>query len=218
MVVVLWTGIASAGEEQRLPVDLLVVGDEYLDADLPRNPEGIWWVLHQPAAGTALESLNIRVTRFSDLCGDGQAKQQRGRSVSVPDAENAILLLRGAVGLSTGSVRTAFLTDGVSGGADSVTTRWNDDSVVVRHLVESYRYNVEMTVGSRTLPLHSDEWQGDGQWMVRWIGDLNRDGWPDVLLDASHKYSVYTTRLFLSAAGKDGVEMFEAATLTHSSC
>lgn len=67
--------------------------------------------------------------------------------------------------------------------------------------------------------LHREEWRGDGDWRVRWIGDLNRDGRPDLLVDASFKYSVFRTRLYLSSLAGDGqLELAEWATTTRVAC
>ena len=215
---VLSAGTLSGVELQSQSADLLVPGDEYRKSDLPGHPDGIWWVLHRPAGETVLEPLAVLVRRFHDSCVDEQAHEESGRAVSVPDAERPILLLRTELELSSGPVQTAFVTDGVTGDADSVSAHWNEYPLAVRHVVDGYRYNIEMTVGNRTFALRSDEWQGDGHWAVRWIGDLNRDGWPDVLLDASHKYSVHTTRLFISSTGEGEVTMSEVATFTHTAC
>jgi hypothetical protein len=68
-----------------------------------------------------------------------------------------------------------------------------------------------LTLGDEQFRLRTDPWHGDGHWSLRWIGDLNRDGWPDLLLDASYKYSVHTTRLFLSNATAGRVDFVEAA-------
>ena len=54
--------------------------------------------------------------------------------------------------------------------------------------------------------------------MVRWIGDLNRDGVPDLLVDASYKYSVHTTRLFLSRTTGGQIEFAEVGRFERTAC
>ncbi len=218
VALLLCTLVAGGGAPQSVATDLLIPGDEFRKDDLPEDPEGIWWVLHRPSGEAVLERLTIQVDRFHDPCVDEQADEESGRAVSVPDAADAILLLRGELGLSPGPVRTAFVMGVAPAEADAIEAPWGDVTVAVRHVVTGYRYSIEVAVGDRIFQLRSDEWQGDGHWGVRWIGDMNRDGWPDLLVDASHKYSVHTTRLFLSTGSGSVVEMTEAATFTHSAC
>lgn len=221
------TLIVNAGARGQR-VELLLPGDEYHQNDLPADPSGRWWVLHQPDGQPELEAMEIVVTPFRTCDDDAR---QTGRAVQVPTAQGSILLLRGLPGLGSGSVRTDFVDTSEAGASEQVEVPWDDtSSVVVRRVVndpdgdQPGRYRIELLVGARRYQLHADQWHGDGHWRVRWIGDLNRDGWPDVLLDASYKYSVHTTRLFLSRVdrrdrlGDDALTFDEVGTLSSSSC
>ncbi len=157
--------------------------------------------------------------------GEGCGGEQTGRAVSVPGVNDPILLVRGRPALRAGPVRTAFPAEGIAGHAKRIEVPWGDRPVIVHHVADlpvgdqPGVYRIELTMGDRRFRLHEDQWHGDGHWRVRWIGDLNRDGWPDLLVDASYKYSVYTTRLYLSSPGVDGrFEIGEAATFTHTAC
>ena len=112
----------------------------------------------------------------------------------------------GAASSLDGRVRTAFVDDTEAGESERVEVPWDEITVVVQRVIDGPRsdqagqYRIELQVGAERYHLHSDQYHGDGHWRVRWIGDLNGDGWPDLLLDASYKYSVNTTRLYLSRA------------------
>jgi hypothetical protein len=204
-------------------IEILLPGTEYHRRDLPADPTGAWWVLHGTTDEIVLESMEIAVTVFN-TCGDESPDQQDGRAVSVPDAHNPILLVRGHSDLASGPVRTGFLDDGVAGEAERIETSWDGEAVFVRHLTEGPtgdkpgRYRIDLVVGNRQFELYSDQWHGDGQWRLRWMGDLNRDGWPDLLVDASYKYSVFTSRLFLSRVTAGQLAVTQVATFEHSSC
>ncbi len=225
LVAVLVVGLAAADSDsvQGERPELLLPGDEHHLTDLPAHPEGTWWVLHRPGHETVLEPLAV-VVRSHQACGDQPPEEENGRAVLVPHAHDPVLLLRRHPGLTSGPVHTVFLDDGKVGESDSVTAQWDDGAVLVRHVTEGPygdepgHHHVELAVGGRQFRLHAGEWHGDGHWRVRWIGDLNRDGWPDLLLDASYKYSVYTARLFLSREADDQLEIHELATFTHSAC
>ena len=138
--------------------------------------------------------------------------------------ESQSFLVRGHVALSAGPVRTLFVDQSGTGEARQVEARWGDLPLAIRHLStlpngdQPGQYRVELTLGDLHFELHTDQWHGDGHWLVRWVGDLNRDGLPDVLLDASYKYSVYTTRLFLSRETAGQVAFTQAARLEHTAC
>ena len=204
-------------------MELLLPGDTYHRDDLPADPSGTWSVLHQPDGQAALEAMQIAVTPFR-TCGDEDPPQQTGRAVRVPTARDTILLLRGLPGIGSRLVRTAFVDSTGAGESERVEVPWDDITVVVQRVVDDPRgdqpgqYRIELLVGTERYQLHTDQWHGDGRWRVRWIGDLNRDGWPDLLLDASYKYSVNTTRLYLSRADNGRPAFAEAGIFTNAAC
>lgn len=213
----------TAPQAQGSGVELLLPGTEYDQREVPPDAAGTWWVLHRPVEQPVLERMDVIVTPFR-TCGDEDPNELSGRAVSTPDARAPILLVRGLRGLTAGPVRTAFAAGAGRGEAARVEVGWDDQPVIVRHVADdpegdqAGRYRIELTIGSRHFQLRSDQWHGDGHWRVRWIGDLNRDGWPDLLLDASYKYSVYTTRLYLSRVADGRLDIAEVASLEHTAC
>ena len=188
-------GLAATGSApaQGQRVELLLPSDDYHRSDLPADPAGPWWVLHQPDGRAVLEPTEIVVTPFR-TCGDKDAARETGREVRVPSAQGIIVLVRGLEGIGPGVVRTAFVDTDGAGAAERVEVPWDETLLVVQRVAEGPdgdqpgQYQIELLLGTQRYQLHTDEWHGDGRWRVRWIGDLNRDSWPDVLLDASHKY------------------------------
>lgn len=211
--------VPAAGRAQERPTQLLLPGDEYHEADLPAEPAGTWWTLVRRGDGALLERADVTVTAIAG-CGDAESGELTGRSVAVAGAE-PILMVRGGIALSRGPVHTVVPD---ARDAERVEAQWNGRALVLYRTTSSPvddqpgAYEVYVTFGERTLLLHTDQWHGDGHWLVRWIGDLNRDGWPDALFDASYKYSVRTTRLFLSRVSDGAFELLPAATFSHSAC
>lgn len=220
LLLVAFQGDAST---QGRRVEILLPGDEYQRNDLPAAAAGTWWVLHRPGGQAVLEAMEAVVTSFQG-CGDEDSSPPTGRTVRVPTARDPVLLIRGLPGLGPGSVRAVFFGSPGAGQSARVEVSWDDSKVVLQRVVHGTErdqpgeYRVELLVGTRRYRLHGDRWYGDGHWRVRWIGDLNRDGWPDLLFDASYKYSLNTTRLYLSREGRLGLEFSEVATLTTSAC
>lgn len=216
-------GVANTPTTGQTPsgnVTLLLPETEFSPSEGPADVAGAWWVLHDSGAGIALTSTGIQVTDVPS-CADDSPDAQPDRSASVPGAPNPIMLIRGVPGLEAGPVRSAFRDDGMTGEAARIELAWDGGPVIVRHLTQEPSgdqpglHRVALTIGDRDVDLLEEQWQGDGHWRLRWMGDLNRDGYPDLLVDASYKYSVYTTRLFLSQGRTAYTEM---ATFSHTSC
>lgn len=79
-------------------------------------------------------------------------------------------------------------------------------------------HELVMRLGDLKQTLYAqDEGDLDG-WRLRWAGDLDGDGKPDLLLDAANHYNTQTTRLFLSSRAKKGELVHEVATLSVTGC
>lgn len=212
------------------PLELLLPGDVYQDVELPADAAGRWWVLHATGETFVLDERDVAVAAVQG-CGDGPA----GRAVSVPGIADPVMLVRRHPDLRAGAVETAFVAPAGDPDARAVATMWRHRPLTVSWTIEpaagdepgSYRINATLedrgdgaaaVAAPRLLLDRSFPWQGDGDVGTRWIGDLNRDGWPDLLVDASYKYSVYTTRLFLSAVAEGSVALIEAAVLERAAC
>ena len=119
-------------------VELLLPGAAYHRDDLPTDPSGPWWVLHQPNGQAALEAMQITVTPFR-TCGDADPSQRTGRAVQVPTARDTIVLLRGLPGIGPRLVRTVFVDDTEAGESERVEVPWDDVTVVVQRIVDDPR-------------------------------------------------------------------------------
>lgn len=208
---------------QEASVQLLLPGSEYHASELPADMTGRWWVLHRTGDAVSLASLEIVVEPRAG-CSDEDPNRPGGRLVRVSHARNPILILRGLPELTAGPVRTAFLDRDGTGVEPVVEAQWGEQRMVLRHTAElpsgdqPGRYWVAVAIDERRYELRTDQWHGDGHWRVRWIGDLNRDGAPDLLLDASYKYSVHTTRLYLTHQADGRLQFDEVSQIEHTAC
>jgi len=151
LLVVLTASGSLAAQRQR--VDLLLPGDEYHRNDLPPDPSGTWWILHQSAGEVLLEATQIDVASFP-TCGDEVGTIQSGRAVRVPFAYDTTLLVRGLDGVRSGVVRTAFIDGSGAGVTNRVDAPWNEATVVVRRVVNGPHddtpgeYQIKLQVGA----------------------------------------------------------------------
>ena len=125
---------SSEGWARGERVELLLRGNGYHATDLPRNPAGPWWVLHRPTGTPSLESLQVVVTPVPG-CSDAP-DERNGRAVTVPQAGDPILLVRGSGKLAAGPVPTAFVNQNGSGERLRIQVLWQDQPVIVERTAD----------------------------------------------------------------------------------
>lgn len=95
------------------------------------------------------------------------------------------------------------------------------DAPPLEFSVESFgergRRLVLTRAGTRQVLFEAAESDTDG-WSLKWAGDLDGDGKPDLLLTADSHYARETLRLFLSSKAKKGELVHEVASLTGEGC
>jgi hypothetical protein len=204
-----------AAQSTEPPAALLLPGDEFTTEEVPPSAAGEWWVLYEAGGSTLLARAPVAIEAFHDSCIDDEAPEARsGRRVSVPGYDGVLALMRGVPDLRPGPVASASPPPTPAGLAGMVELVWSGGRSVVQGEIAGEGFRVLLVTGPRTDTLYATEWQDEGNWGVRWAGDLNRDGRLDLLLDATHKYSIATGRLFLSTEG--GLK--EVATFSHTGC
>jgi len=204
--------ISLAAQTVEPGATLLFVGEEFTSEEVPPTAAGEWWVLYPAGGSSRLARATVVIDVFHDPCVDEAPTKASGRRVEVPGYDSVIALMRGVPGLAPGPIASASLSPMRAGLAGAVEVVWSGGRSVINGVTAGDGYRVVLLTGTSADTLYSTEWQDEGSWRVRWAGDLNRDGRLDVLLDATHKYSVATQRLFLSAA--EGLH--EVATFTHT--
>jgi hypothetical protein len=84
--------------------------------------------------------------------------------------------------------------------------------------MENYRVEWVVAQGkSENQVLAAADFMDDALMHVHWVGDLNGDGMPDLLLNTSHKYSYSQLVLFLSSA-REGDILHRAASFRYTAC
>ena len=149
--------------------------------------------------------MQIAVTPFR-TCGDEDPPQQTGRAVRVPTARDTILLLRGLPGIGSRLVRTAFVDSTGAGDPNAWRCRGMTSRSLFNGLLAILEGINQGNTGSSCwlAPNGTNNIPTNGMAMV--AGERDGSGTStgmagrDLLLDASYKYSVNTTRLYLSRA------------------
>jgi hypothetical protein len=190
-----------------------------------------WWALRMNAGAFTLARRPVTLRKTRDVCEEDESASAPGLPrITVADS-SVVLLFSGVDGLQEGPVVTGRVlgraahdiladpNDFVGAPSDSARAVFRADTlrfVGAPHGEGGFR--VELTSLGASQVLYSADAQDEGGWSVRWVGDLNRDDLPDVLLDATNKYSVDVTLLYLSER-RDGKPAWqEAAAYEHVGC
>ena len=174
------------------------------------NATGPWLGLVLGREGPQLAHVGVRRERVEDVCFSTDSAKAWTDGLTI-ERSNAAIALLGEPRLTPGPVVAGIVLD--NGDFDA----FSDPNERARHVPDSARAvfgrdtlrfdAVPYAEGFRVVlrwrdveeVLYEAEFQDEGSWNVRWVGDLDRDGVPDVLLDATQKYSVDATWLHLSA-------------------
>ena len=231
LLYVLFVSCSAFTAEQH--VDLMLPGGEgegFSIDDLPVKPSGDWWVIDRDGVGFHLSRKEVQLKKYRN-CGDDDKDldEWTGRTVEVLGANNPVALIRGYSGFETGSLLAADFKFKEEKNSLNFEFTWDDQPASVRYLVDrpnfterpqsAGKYSVQLAVNRKEYVLYVwDDWDGEGDLELQWVGDLNRDGAPDVLLNTSVKYSVRTTRLFMSQSSEGAYQYFEVAKFDRSAC
>ncbi len=203
---------------QQAEPQLLLAGDGYTAYDIPEGVEGDWHVLFRHEGTFLLAELPVEIDSTHDACLDDGPDQMSGRRIVVGGVPSPVFMVRGVPGLRPGPVEVAEYTRSDYNLADTVTIRFSGTELSLRGVLEGDGYHLDLVSGSRVDRLFEAEWTDEGWWGLSWAGDLNRDGIVDLLLEATHKYSVHPTRLFLSGWEQAGALPVEVAVFTVTAC
>jgi len=192
---------------KNLKVKLLQTGDFHSE-EVPYRSGEKWLGLFRINGSYSLIETTIRKT-------SSKHKGLYDTNVSTTTAGDPVFLLRGAPDLSPGEIRTVFdstLDDQYGYFTDSMPKGFGLAGSFWKLRAENLSLSGPPTMGTslvlerlggetqilRHLPNGCD----DCGWSVEWVGDLNRDGHLDFLIDLSGHYNSSEPTLFLS---KDGI-------------
>lgn len=178
--------------------EILFTGSFHGDEVKARSGE-TWLCLMATKTGDELKTCTIDVKTVHDVIADDNS----GKEVSVRGGGEAVLLVRNVPGLKPGPVRTFF------SGTWSLRPENGSLGLGSEMQLEMGRegvwYTVEFWAGStRKQVLWRNEYVGDGPPLLRWVGDLDRDGKLDLLIDVTDHDNLSRMALFLSSLAKEG--------------
>ena len=181
----------AAGQE------LLVPGGPYEASAVPADARGEWLGLVAGDGPDRLVPVRVAVDNVMEECTGSPGA---ARLVRVTGGPPPLVLLRGVPGVREGAVAPGTLATPLDWRQPQAGT-FGGRPFLLREERVGEGFRLRYAWGQTLETVFETEYEDEGYWAVLWLGDLNRDGWPDLVLQADGKYSLQTTRLLLSRQG-----------------
>ena len=205
--------------KKSLKVKLLQTGNFHEEAVDRRDTSLPWFGLFKSQDGFTLKKVKVKVRYVRDYIIDDDNDAYTGKQVKINDKLEPLILIGGIDSLKEGKLKgkigkeivflpnqpvTVKLGDTVYmikayGKCSSILTSGSGDIVVKNYKVKLINTNT----GKSQLLYSNMEFEGEGPSLF-WIGDIDRDGKPDVIFDERTNYNVNSLALFLSSYAPKG--------------
>jgi hypothetical protein len=220
--------VADGKAERRSLVMLPSWAAEWQGDDAALRADGQWLGLVVDRTGARLTSVPVRRNSVENVCFSEDTTTVFIDQLEV-DAPGAVFALWGETSLNTGPVVQGTVLDHGEfsafsvpdeGGHTGSSARAVFAGDTLRFRQEAHGEGFRLIVRWRDADevLYETETQDEGSWNVRWVGDLDRDEVPDILLDATWKYSLDATWLHLSGGTSHGSRWRAVARYQHAAC
>ena len=184
--------------QQSQPVQLLFVSDFYANQVTDARTGQVWFGLFPEAGGWKLGATTLRVDSISSGC------MQNGRRVTIDRQQDPLLLVRGIPSLRAGSVDAVPIKSSVLSPDSTREFRFGSSVFYLAATGGDTSYSVRLIgPAGRSQELVAYHGRAPIAWPAKilWIGDLDRDGKPDLFLDiALAEIPPADRTLFLSTA------------------
>lgn len=215
----------GAPAQRRLtPIRLLATGEFHGEEVTAKSGER-WLGLFPNGGGTELRPATLKVEAVHDLVID-EEHEKTGKKVSVGQAQEPLLLLKGAGAWPRGRVATVSMERRRLGNAADLNFALGGKSYRLRVVSDDPTPSELLKRNSRLLltfegtsqVLSTVQEPLEGGWSLLWAGDLDGDGRLDLYMDLSRQDNVSRRTLFLSTRARKGRLVREVAEFVTSGC
>ena len=201
-------------------VKVLKIGTYHGDEVWANADAGTWFGLFQNKAGFVIEKIKITATNVYDGILDGDTTIKTGWEISTKNVNTNLLLMQG-IELKEGLLKHVSIPNEkqllpgdslvfeYGGGQYQLFATGTDIleyEISESRVVEDYKLFLTGVKNGKevTQLLVEHENFHDAMVSIQFIGDIDGDGFPDLILDNSRHYNVDNPTLYLSKDAEDG--------------
>lgn len=223
----------SSSRPVEFPFRLVETGGGYHGEEIDARNGETWTGLFGDDLTFNLKPATVRIKRVRDSIIDGNGPGEvTGKSVSVMSGKKPLFMIKGGTPPPPGPVTTLFFFDRDADSAEDRSIRpgfKKDFTIGGKSYSLSARSGLDLK-GKKimALLLESDDRSqilnaipdGEGNYLgvLEWIGDIDRDGKPDLYLDLYMHDNVIDKNLFLSSMATKGTLVKLAGSFFRTGC
>ncbi len=209
-------------DDSKFKIKLLETGQGFHGDEIEAKSGETWLGLFKEKNKYFLRSIKIKVRRSHDVVVD-EPRAKTGKDVTVNGKNQPIFLLKNAVTLKEGEIKTIFYNPS----NENLTNLGNGFVANYEINNKKYKLSVEGGANSSNLILGTDKTKqilfsvdkmGDATWNLIWVGDLDGDRKLDIYADLPVFYNFAQRRLFLSSQAENGKLIKQVALFHTSGC
>lgn len=216
----------SPRSSKKAPFRLLTIGTSFHGDEVSARSGEKWLGLFVANGRAEFRFAEVRVEIVRDSVVD-KGPKNTGKSVSVKGNAEPVLMIEKASGLRPGSIE--YFDGEYEGDSYDLVPGFKLDfdfgkGLVSLEVVEGSVNGGQVAAvvvrrGDQTQTLYMSETGGDSYLgRLYFVGDFDRDGWPDFYLSPNYHDNVNDRRLFLSSKSKKGKIVREFAAFTTVGC
>ncbi|MBB1283354.1 hypothetical protein HRH25_03135 [Flavisolibacter sp. BT320] len=201
----------------QLPMKILSTGTFHEEEVWEGAEKEAWMGLFKGGEGYYLAPASVQATKVFDPLVDEDDSEKTGWQVTTSNPDNTILLMEAQLCKRAGSVQALPLSKDVLYPGDSLPFSYGGENYVLFATgetgkeapdVKNYKLYLSSVINKKkkTTILTAQPSFDDRMIRLLFIGDLDGDKKPDLLIDTSPHYNMQKPTLYLSgAAGKDEI-------------
>ncbi|HEX8734462.1 MAG TPA: hypothetical protein VF721_04015 [Pyrinomonadaceae bacterium] len=212
-------------------IKLLMHGDFHgEDVEFKTGTSKKWLGLYRKKNKYFLLATTVKIKAVPDFMYAEDSGNRSGKRVSTNHKLPNVFLLKNAEMLRAGEVKTLF--DGMETESDGINRKYRRQfelngkkyTLAVEDATEdgaeylTGKSKMIISSGNIKQTIYEQGGCDDCGWDLCWVGDLDKDGKPDFLLNLTNHYNVTNHRLFLSSPAEKGEIVREVAVFGTVGC
>lgn len=197
------------------PIQLLFVGHHHSDEVDEKLIKQKWIGIFKNSNGFYLKETSIISHRVQDIADEGNEKT--GWNISTPQKDSCLYLIYKGKFLREGAIKTISTIESLAIG-DSINLKFDDKKYTLVNKKLCAFKSILLFKSANKIDTLDYLISGEKNLQILLIGDFDRDGKLDLLIDLSDQENLYYPSLFLSSPAYKGKLLKKVAVHTSVGC